>query len=159
MTPLEAPDQDVRWEFSFGAAALIAMILLIGILRFGLAAGTLGAFLFLFSLFAHEAGHALMARAFRVPYSAVGICFKGVYLRRRCASGWGKESAIAFAGPLVNLILALCFWQAGTIGNWLGQINLFLFVFNLLPIRGTDGRRILIALKQMNTRHPAMDVG
>lgn len=61
-------------------------------------------------------------------------------------------SLIAFAGPAVNLILWILAWVAIK-RNWFSskytsilyltkQINMFLFIFNMLPIPGFDGYQV-----------------
>jgi len=68
----------------------------------------------------------------------------------------GVFSLIAFAGPAVNLILFLLAWQALK-RNWFDSkykpiihltknINLLLFIFNMLPIPGFDGYKVYTGL-------------
>ena len=68
----------------------------------------------------------------------------------------GVFSIIAFAGPAVNLLLFLLAWQAMK-RNWFDSkykpllyltknINLLLFVFNMLPIPGFDGYKVYTGL-------------
>ena len=86
---------------------------------------------------------------------------------------WGRrgEAAVAFAGPLMNIVLALISLTA--LGIWLargpvdtkiyenlyiflyagGWLNLFLAAFNLLPVPPLDGSRILAGLNR-----PARDI-
>ena len=81
---------------------------------------------------------------------------------------WGRrgEAAVAFAGPLMNIVLALISLTA--LGIWLargpvdtkiyenlyiflyagGWLNLFLAAFNLLPVPPLDGSRILAGLNR-----------
>ncbi|HLC54958.1 MAG TPA: M50 family metallopeptidase [Candidatus Nanoarchaeia archaeon] len=68
---------------------------------------------------------------------------------------------ISFAGPLVNLVLFLLAWyllehaklsRTQAILLYLTkQINLFLFIFNLLPIPPLDGSKVFGSLIQMLT--------
>ncbi|MBT5022140.1 hypothetical protein HOK51_06505 [Candidatus Woesearchaeota archaeon] len=66
-----------------------------------------------------------------------------------------QHSLIAFAGPLVNLIIFTASWLllknkqfARTHKKWIPalhmtkRINLFLFVFNMIPIPGFDGSKV-----------------
>ena len=148
---LQGELQARRFEFSLGALAIIFTILGIAIYQFGLADGLTAGCIFLFSLIAHEAGHALVAKWFGVSVSAFGLCFRGAYIRRPRADGW-REIAISVAGPAINLVLAFCFLPIAKVGYWLAGINLVLCFANLLPITGTDGWRILATLRSMRAR-------
>jgi Zn-dependent protease len=64
-------------------------------------------------------------------------------------------AAIAFAGPAVNLILLAVSWAMLESGKfrkysrylWISkQINLWLFIFNMLPIPPLDGSKVVIGL-------------
>src|SRR5262249_13779016 len=65
-------------------------------------------------------------------------------------------AAVAFAGPAVNGILWLGSWLALQFGQYsktteavlyyTQTINMFLFIFNLIPIPGFDGYNVLINL-------------
>jgi Zn-dependent protease len=57
---------------------------------------------------------------------------------------------VAFAGPLMNIFLALMagvFWKMGIVGNDIAntaiQLNVILAAFNLLPILPLDGGRMI----------------
>jgi Zn-dependent protease len=128
--------------------------------------------LFFASLLAHEFGHALVAR--RLGIDVVGIdlwFFGGVAKMDRDPDTPGAEFKIAIAGPLVSLaVVAICvslgavmvgwndFLDAALLRtgvnvtpgllllSWLGTINAFVFVFNLLPAFPLDGGRIARAI-------------
>jgi len=66
------------------------------------------------------------------------------------------RALIAFSGPAVNLLLFL-FATASIKRRWFKskylpilvltkQINLFLFIFNMLPIPGFDGYKVFVGL-------------
>lgn len=79
-------------------------------------AGIVTAFLLLFSITAHELGHALAARAFGyqtrdITLSLLGGCASIIALPRKAS----QEFAVAVAGPLVSVALSL----AGTVAVWL----------------------------------------
>lgn len=98
----------------------------------------------------HECGHlaawsVLVRRPPRLEISAAGICLcmRGVTLPL------GQERILAAAGPLTNFLLCaagVCFmeWQGYTYsGYWFVSANLLLGIFNLLPLPGLDGARLL----------------
>jgi Zn-dependent protease len=76
---------------------------------------------------------------------AIGFCAKGVYIRRELTHDF-SDALIAGAGPAVNLLLAAFLWRDPGVLSWLMQLNLILGIANLIPIKGTDGRRILETL-------------
>jgi Zn-dependent protease len=124
----------------------------------------------------HEAGHKIAALSFglnatfHAAYTWLGI---GVLLKLFNApflffvpgyvsySGFVEplgRALIAFSGPLVNLLLFL-FATVALRQKWFNgkhtpllilakQINLFLFIFNMLPIPGFDGSHVFSGLLQ-----------
>ena len=121
------------------------------------AGGLLASVVFFGSILAHEAAHALMAvrRGIAVPRIRLFV-FGGVAEISQEPRAAGQEFAIAIVGPLTSaaiggLFLALA--QAlppATVprvtAQWLGEINLFLAAFNLLPGFPLDGGRVLRAI-------------
>jgi stage IV sporulation protein FB len=128
-----------------GSSALLLAFVVVGLLM---------------SVIVHELGHALMARRF-------GIETRDIVLTPVCGvarlDGYPKgmvELAIAAAGPLLNLVLAILFFVGLTVAGlpplgagavvdvasalqWLLVGNLCLFALNLLPAFPLDGGRIL----------------
>jgi len=130
----------------------------------------------------HEFGHKLIAVAFGLQASfnaAYGwlilgtllklmnfgfIFFVPAYVSFGCA-GFGcvilpwQNILIAFAGPLVNLLLwgvaSVLLYQKGIkeqhrdILFLTKRINMFLFVFNMIPIPGFDGHKVLLGIFQL----------
>jgi Zn-dependent protease/CBS domain-containing protein len=113
--------------------------------------------LFFAALTLHELGHAVQARREGVAIDGITLwVFGGVARLRGQMPSSGAELRIALAGPAVTLALAaVCLLVAlalplpdavdGVI-FWLGQINLYLLVFNLLPALPLDGGRALRAV-------------
>jgi Zn-dependent protease/CBS domain-containing protein len=122
------------------------------------------------SVVLHELGHALVARRAGLPAKAIILLpIGGVTLFDDMQSGppsgkfWKRDAAIALAGPLVNIILAVA---AGAVvltllpqANLWGRpfvvssdlprsfvwSNVWLALFNLLPAYPMDGGRVLRA--------------
>jgi len=109
----------------------------------------------------HEYGHALMARRFGVQTKDIIITPIGGLARlTRMPRRPLEELMITIAGPLVNLVIAtmLGVFLLATGGNFIPSagyagltefptmmmwMNLFLFLFNLIPAFPMDGGRIL----------------
>jgi len=118
--------------------------------------GAVTSLLFFVSVFAHELGHAVVARRNDIPVRDITLfIFGGVARIGREPTTPGVEFRIAIAGPLVSLALAVLFQLAWWLDQqipylaapsaWLARINLILAVFNLLPGFPLDGGRILRA--------------
>ncbi len=120
----------------------------------------------------HEMSHKFVSIAIGIPatfhadyvWLAIGVAIKALgfpfifFVPGYVSSVGGTpvdRAMIAFAGPFVNLVLWLGAWlliKAGKIkGKYLPvayatrQINMFLFIFNMLPIPflGTDGWHVV----------------
>lgn len=92
----------------------------------------------------HEAGHALVTTLRGLRVRQVGICRRGLFVRRELGSPL-DNMLIAAAGPAVNLLLCLT-W------HWLPDVALANAVFAivyLLPIPNSDGSHIVPALRAM----------
>ncbi|MGI8331878.1 site-2 protease family protein [Actinomadura scrupuli] len=117
------------------------------------------------SVFVHELSHALVARSFRLPVRSVTLHILGgeTAIEQEPATP-GREFLIAFAGPLVNLVLAGAGLLTGVllplppVGDLLLQAltfaNLAVGVFNLLPGTPLDGGRLVRALIWKVTGRP-----
>ena len=112
------------------------------------------ALLFFSSLLLHELGHALEARREGMHIDGITLwLFGGVAKFRGIFPSAWAELRIALAGPLVSLVLGAAFIgaalaysgarEADTVLAWLGEINIVLLVFNLLPALPLDGGRVL----------------
>ena len=137
----------ISWKYPF--LTCLVMILLLS--RDGLAIGRMG----LLAALLHEAGHAwayflLMGRLPRISISPAGIGMEAPQ-----SDFTPRELLIlAAAGPAVNLALGgLCFLamqiQASYGGYWFGGVNLWMGLFNLIPVGRLDGARIRQALEEM----------
>lgn len=129
----------------------------------------IGALLFVASVFAHEIAHALADRALGIKVRSVTLfVFGGMAHLEREPPSWRVEVATALAGPVASLALAMLgiflasslagppppaetpadvalatLGPVATLFLWLGQTNLLLVVFNLIPGFPLDGGRLL----------------
>src|SRR5262249_15109347 len=115
----------------------------------------IAAVLSVFSLYAHELAHALVARAYGIPVRTISLFLLGGMTDMTRESPTPRaEFTIAIAGPLCNLVLGvlgiLVNWIFGGIaptvavtGLWMATVNLPLAIFNLVPAFPLDGGRVL----------------
>lgn len=122
-------------------------------------AGLAVALLLMVSLLAHEAAHAVVARAHGLGVDGITLWLLGGTTRLRGEpDGPGAELRIAVVGPVVSGLLAGGFALAAGGAQWasadlvvavlveLAVINLLLALFNLLPAAPLDGGRVLRAI-------------
>lgn len=116
--------------------------------------GVATAAVFLATLLAHELAHAVTARHFGVRVRRITLwMLGGVTELDGQPPSPGADAAIALAGPVTSLLLgagstALTWCTSGMLAaalTWLGAVNVFLAVFNLLPAAPLDGGRVLRA--------------
>ena len=145
----------IKLDFSL-VILMFLMVSNFGDPLFGIAAGV-G---LLLSITLHELGHSLVAMAFGcrvrdITLMMMGGCATLINMPRKA---W-QEFLVAVAGPSVSLLLALAGLLApsyvpglrgfiGALVNYLGTLNLVLFIFNLLPAFPMDGGRILRSFLQ-----------
>jgi Zn-dependent protease/predicted transcriptional regulator len=119
-----------------------------------LAMAVAAAVLFFTALLLHELGHALQARREGVEIDGITLwLFGGVARFKGMFPSAGAEFRIAIAGPLVSLAIGVLFVLAAWlldlpravdgVAAWLGFINLFLLLFNMIPALPLDGGRVL----------------
>ena len=108
-----------------------------------------GALFCLLAMAMHEGGHIVAALALGVKVKSIGFCWKGIYLVREAGSPV-KNVLVSLAGPLANFVLML-FWHHLPI---FVLANFCCGLANLLPIRGSDGDRILTCLGEMREERP-----
>lgn len=92
----------------------------------------------------HELGHITAALLLGIQIKQVGLRWKGLYTIREAGSPL-RNIAVSLTGPLVNLALTLTVLFAPTFA----LANFCIALGNLIPIRGSDGYRILVILRQM----------
>jgi Zn-dependent protease/predicted transcriptional regulator len=118
-------------------------------------AGIITSLLFFGSVLAHELMHSIVAQKLGIPVHSITLfIFGGVAHMKEEPKTPEDEFRIALAGPLTSLALSLFFGTTWyllgphsefilAITFWLGVINIFLAVFNLIPGFPLDGGRIL----------------
>jgi Zn-dependent protease len=115
----------------------------------------IAAVLSVFSLYAHELAHALMARAYGIPVRTISLFLLGgmAHITRESPSP-RAEFLIAIVGPACSLVLGsigvLVSWSlwgvapaVGVLGLWMATMNIPLGIFNLVPAFPLDGGRVL----------------
>lgn len=121
--------------------------------------GIVGAVGLFMSIVVHEFCHSLVARQRGIPMQGITLfIFGGVAEMNDEPASAGDEFAIAVVGPLSSFAMAAVFYGLYRLGNaagwatavtgvmgYLGMINLFLAVFNLVPAFPLDGGRMLRA--------------
>ena len=156
----------IHWTFVF----LILWLLFINATRGGTAENFLWSVIFILTIFfcvvLHELGHALVALRFGIKTKNITLLpIGGIANIEKMPEKAGQELAIAIAGPLVNVVIALLLipfvpsfasmakLSEGTLfvspENFLFHlqlINIWLVVFNLIPAFPMDGGRILRSL-------------
>jgi Zn-dependent protease/CBS domain-containing protein len=175
----------MRWTFRLARIAGIdinihltfLLLLPVGAMLWGGRYGTAGALfgvLMIILLFAcvtlHELGHALAARTLGIPVKEIQLLpIGGVAVMGRPITQPLDELAVALAGPLMNVLIAIGLAMAAAgagmfnglgaeqiaagIGApsvqgavlWLIQANVLLVLFNMIPAFPMDGGRVLRA--------------
>ena len=124
--------------------------------------------LFFGSILLHELGHAFVARRHGIGVSGITLWMFGGFARlEKDSDSPGTEFKIAIAGPVVTAAIVLACYAAfllmadagqlrhaglaqsstnasgaAALVAWLGTINLFVLVFNLVPAFPLDGGRV-----------------
>ncbi len=101
---------------------------------------------FLMSCAVHEAGHLLMLHALggRAERIRCTVCGAEISVAAVPGISYPTEALSVLAGPLAGLILALAAARLDFCVT--AGVSLVLTVFNLLPLRGQDGGRLVYLL-------------
>lgn len=121
------------------------------------AMGVVAAVLFFASILLHELGHAVQARRDGMEIDGITLwLFGGVARFKGMFPSAAAELRIALAGPAVSLVLGGLFvgiagvldgpQSVDAVAAWVGYINWFLLVFNMIPALPLDGGRVFRAL-------------
>lgn len=98
----------------------------------------------LLAMVLHEIGHLCVAQALGLKVKHVGLTWKGMYTVRE-AGPPEINLQVSLAGPLTNLALIPLWAMSPTFG----LATLVVGICNLLPISGSDGRRVLNCMREM----------
>jgi Zn-dependent protease len=122
-------------------------------------AGVAGALLFVGSLLAHEAAHAVTARRRGIEVRGITLWALGGMTEMGRPGTARATFVTAVSGPLTSLVVGAAVFGAGVgldavagwampaaVLIWLGWVNVFLGVFNLLPAAPLDGGRVVQAV-------------
>jgi Zn-dependent protease len=114
------------------------------------------ALLFFASILAHELAHAVVGRRLGVPMGGITLfMFGGMAHMEREPERPRVEFLMAAVGPLTSVVIGVVSAFLGsvlgsgplsTLLSWLGPVNVFLGLFNLVPGFPLDGGRMLRAL-------------
>jgi Zn-dependent protease len=135
----------------------------------GIAAGLITSILFFASVLVHELMHSIVSQRQGVPVQSITLFFLGGVSQITSEPKQpGDEFRMAIVGPLSSLIiggiLLGVYYQWRTVDTfavqfvtgiayWLGFINVFLGVFNLIPGFPLDGGRVLRSLIWWRSRN------
>lgn len=145
----------VRVHWSMGLIAVWFGVLLS--VDLGIVGGVIATTAFFASILAHEFGHAMVARRYGVRTQSIDLWALGGVARLDRESPTPRaDGLIAVAGPAVNLLiggvaLAASFALQSNVLFWIGFVNGFLAVFNMLPGAPLDGGRVLRAVRWART--------
>lgn len=95
----------------------------------------------------HELGHLISLKIYGVKINSLSFDISGIKIEKSSvALSYESECIVALSGPLINLILALFFCALKTKNSNLilpFNINIGLFIINMLPVGTLDGGRCL----------------
>lgn len=102
----------------------------------------------------HELGHIGCLAAFSQPPAEISLGAFGMRIRQGDGAplSYAREAAAAFAGPAANLLLALLLYIISQLTGAYVQmrvcvcVNVFLALFNLLPVEPLDGGKVISCL-------------
>jgi Zn-dependent protease len=130
----------------------------------GVVAGVVAIIGFFVTILLHELAHALAARRYGIQTESIDLwALGGVARLDREAPAPGPEAVVALAGPAASLLIGAVTFGLGLLTGsavlgWIGFVNVFLAVFNMLPGSPLDGGRVVRAYRWWRTgnRYRAM---
>jgi Zn-dependent protease len=119
------------------------------------ATGAIAAILLSVSVVVHELAHSLVARSRGIEVDGINLFILGGVSNLDADSRRARdEFLIAIVGPLTSLMISVILWGVASVLSggsspinaviwYLGIVNFFLGIFNLLPVFPLDGGRVL----------------
>lgn len=106
------------------------------------------------SILAHEAGHAVVAKANNQRITEIALTWSGGHCTREGIKAADIDFRVALAGPAASIGLATALWVAtwlplgplGAVAALGSSLNFSWALFNLIPIPPLDGGHALSAL-------------
>ncbi len=112
------------------------------------------------SIIAHEVAHAVIAEYYHMPIESITLfIFGGVAELKGEPSHPKGEFMMAIAGPIMSVLMGLFFWALHSLWvlylndgaparvlGYLGNLNMMIAIFNMVPAFPLDGGRALRAL-------------
>lgn len=145
----------VRAHWSMALIAVFFGVNLAAML--GVVSGIIATAAFFLSILFHEFGHALVARRYDVNTESIDLWALGGVARLDRESPTPKaDGLIAGAGPAVSLLIGVLAVGVGygltsNLLLWIGVVNMWLAIFNMLPGAPLDGGRVLRAFRWART--------
>lgn len=140
--------QESRFEWTVEPAPYAAFILSVLILTIPLT----WMISWICSVAVHELGHLIMLRCLGIPIYRIQLSLTGARIHTAPMED-AQEILCAAAGPIIGGILIF-------MGKWFPMVAFFSFfhtVWNLIPLREHDGRRILDALWKLVRKIPCKE--
>ncbi|WP_298293716.1 site-2 protease family protein [uncultured Litoreibacter sp.] len=136
----------------FGGSILLILLIFVplGGSTQGMMYGALLALMLIGSILLHELGHAWGSLIQGVRVRRIMIYGGGGFCERSVSATRQQDELIVAMGPIVNLVIwALASLAAPNVDGmaawalyWLADLNLFLAIFNLMPLMPLDGGKL-----------------
>lgn len=88
----------------------------------------------------HECGHIIAMRCFGIVPKSIKLRLFDIVINADSDKAFVSDLVITLCGPFVNILLAVVFFF---INKQLAFVNLYIALFNLLPVETFDGGRAL----------------
>lgn len=105
----------------------------------------------LFAVFIHELGHLFAMWALGISPKRIKLIPTSVQIVSDIASRYTSDIFVSLCGPIANFVLFIALYInflsfKNEMSLCYGLLNLIIGIFNLFPVKGLDGGRILLSL-------------